>query len=222
MSTPEPVVPAVPPFSGTSCDEASCARDRIFEAARNLFYRYGIRGVSVDQIAAEASTTKVTLYRVFESKDDLVIKVLDDHRKRFWEWWDSVVAPFEGDPRRQIMALFESLTEKVRAGECERGCPVVNIAVEIVDDEHPAKRGIHDHNDEIANRFRELCRQLGTGHPDRLAASLTLLLIGVFGSRMVFNNVKTVESVSDAAAALLDSALGGSTKGSKKKKAGKR
>jgi AcrR family transcriptional regulator len=208
MSTPERTRSPVAPFSGSTCDEASCARDRIFEAARNLFYQYGIRGVSVDQIAAEASTTKVTLYRVFESKDDLVLQVLEDHRKRFWEWWESVVAPFEGDPRKQIAALFESLSDKVRAGECERGCPVVNIAVEIVDDDHPAKRSIHDHNDEIASRLRELCRQMGTRQPEELAASLTLLLIGVFTSRMVFNNVKSVGSVSRAAAALLDSAMG--------------
>jgi UDP-glucuronate decarboxylase len=74
MSTPERVSAPPPPFASPSdCCEATCARDRIFQTARNLFYRHGIRGVSVDAIAAEAGTTKVTLYRVFSSKDDLVV-----------------------------------------------------------------------------------------------------------------------------------------------------
>ena len=80
MSTPETHSRVTPPFADNvpKCTTDSCARDRIFEAAKNLFYRYGIRGVSVDAIAAEADTTKVTLYRVFSSKDELIVKVLEE------------------------------------------------------------------------------------------------------------------------------------------------
>ena len=94
MSTPETRIPENSPFPDqrSTCDAGSCARDRIFDAARKLFYKFGIRGVSVDAIAAEADTTKVTLYRVFDSKEDLVVKVLEDQSKRFWSWWDSVIA----------------------------------------------------------------------------------------------------------------------------------
>jgi AcrR family transcriptional regulator len=208
MSTPATPKGAVPPFSAAvKCDESSCARDRIFEAARNLFYRYGIRGVSVDQIAAEASTTKVTLYRVFASKDDLIIQVLEEHKKRFWEWWDSIVSPFEGDPRKQLEALFDSLADKVCAEDAGRGCPVVNTAVEVVDDEHPAKRLIHAHNAEIASRLQALCRGMRVPDPDDLGNALTLLVVGAFGARVVFNNSHQVASVSRAAKALIDCAL---------------
>lgn len=207
MSTPETQARAVPPFADASCQqEPTCARDRIFRAARSLFYRYGIRGVSVDQIAHEAATTKVTLYRVFASKDDLVTQVLEDHKRRFWEWWDSVVAPFEGDPRRQVEALFESLTVKVCADEAERGCPVANAAVEIVDVDHPAKQIINEHGAEMSRRLRQLCREMGATKPDELGDALTLLVEGVFAARILFDNAKQVESASRAARALLDSA----------------
>lgn len=204
MSTPLPKSPAVPPFGAAQCDAASCARDRIFEAARNLFYRYGIRGVSVDQIAAEASTTKVTLYRVFDSKDDLVVKVLEDHTKHFLEWWDSVVAPYVGDPRKQLDTLFESLADEVcvHAG---RGCPVANTAVEIVDDDHPAKRIIHEHCQEIARRLRSLCLEMGARQPDTLGDALALLIDGTFAARVVFHNGDQAAAVPSAARALLDS-----------------
>jgi AcrR family transcriptional regulator len=208
MSTPEIHTRAVPPFADASREELpTCARDRIFQAARLLFYRYGIRGVSVDQIAAEAKTTKVTLYRVFSSKDDLIVQVLEDQKRRFEEWWDSVIAPFEGNPRKQIEALFESLTDQVCAEEADRGCPVANAAVEIVDEDHPAKRIIDEHNHEIARRLRKLCKEMGAKNATELGDSLTLLVEGVFAARIVFHSGKLVESASRTAKILLDSAV---------------
>src|SRR3970282_1217577 len=103
MSTPETRrAPSAPFTHSTKCEQTpSCARDRIFQAAKSLFYRYGIRGVSVDTIAAEADTTKVTLYRVFSSKDDLVVQVLEDHTRRFWQWGEGVMEPHARNPRKQ-------------------------------------------------------------------------------------------------------------------------
>jgi AcrR family transcriptional regulator len=209
MSRHESSRPAAPPFATPECSaEPSCARDRIFEAARDLFYRHGIRGVSVDTIAAEAGTTKVTLYRVFSSKDDLVLQVLEDHNRRFWQRWDEVVARFEGEPRKQIEALFALLLEQIGAECGERGCPITNAAVEIVDHDHPARRLICEHHAEIARRFRALCREMGARRPDQLGDALTLLVEGVFAARIT-DGTAHIDAVEDAARALLDSpALG--------------
>jgi len=207
MSTADKPARAVPPFADVSCqEEPSCARDRIFRAATELFYRDGFRGVSVDQIASEAQTTKVTFYRVFESKDDLIAQVLTYCTKQFADWWDSVVAPFEGDPRRQIEVLFDALTVKVCSKTAKRGSPIANAAIEITDEDHPAKRIIADHSADISHRMRALCRAMGTAEPDELGDSLTLLLEGVFAARVVFNNVTQVKAASRAARALLDCA----------------
>ena len=110
MSTPERKVStsaSASPFTALAhCEANACARDRLFSAAINLFYRNGIRAVSVDAIAAEAGTTKVTFYRVFESKDDLVVQVLEEQSRRFWQWWDAIVAQHPGEPRKQIEELI--------------------------------------------------------------------------------------------------------------------
>lgn len=207
MSTPEPRPAPTAPFTHSAkCEQApSCARDRIFQAAKSLFYRYGIRGVSVDTIAAEADTTKVTLYRVFSSKDDLVVQVLEDHIRRFWEWWDAVIAPFEGQPRKQLDALFASFKEGLCSDEAERGCPVANTAVEIVDTEHPAKKIIHDHEGEIARRLQVLCKEMGARRPQQLGHALTLLISGVMAARLLFDNTQQIGSAAAAAKALLES-----------------
>jgi AcrR family transcriptional regulator len=210
MSTPQTQIPVSSPFKDDpACSSNACARDRIFQAAKNLFHRYGIRGVSVDAIAAEAGTTKVTLYRVFDSKDDLIVQVLQDQTRRVWAWWDSVVAQHPDDPRAQIEALFSNFRAEICGDDAMRGCPIANAAVEVVEEEHPAKKIIREHELEIARRFRELCRAMGAAKPDVLGDALSLLFWGVFAARLVFDGREQIASVSEAAKALVESpALG--------------
>jgi AcrR family transcriptional regulator len=210
MSTSETNVRSDSPFPGDgTCDAGSCARDRIFDAAKKLFYRLGIRGVSVDAIAAEADTTKVTFYRVFESKEDLVVKVLEDQSMRFWKWWDSVVAEQDGKPRAQLDALFADIQRRITGDGADRGCPMCNAAVEVVEGDHPAREIIRAHRAELAKRLRALTHAMGARQPDVLGDALTLLLNGLFSARIDSDGMEQVRSVYDAAKALIDSpALG--------------
>jgi AcrR family transcriptional regulator len=220
MSTPETLAKVKPPFAeqAPKCTTDSCARDRIFEAAKNLFYRYGIRGVSVDAIAEEADTTKVTLYRVFSSKDELIVEVLKDHSRCVFEWWDSVVAPHAGEPRKQLEAVFEGIRQKLRRDEAQRGCPIMNAAVEIVEPDHPAREVIGKYKLEINRRLRELCREMGAQEPETLGDALTLLISGIFTTRLGDHGAKRADSVYEAAMALLDSPLGAARPPSSKKR----
>lgn len=209
MSIPESHA-VIPPFTNAAekCTEGSCARDRIFEAAKNLFYRFGIRGVSVDAIAAEADTTKVTLYRVFSSKDELIVLVLKDQSRRVLEWWDAVVAQHQGKPRAQLEALFTDIRDRICREDAGRGCPLSNAAVEVVEDDHPAREVIRAHKVEINRRLRELCTEMGAAEPEKLGNALSLLFNGIFASRLSSYGAEQLDSVCDTATALLDSPLG--------------
>jgi AcrR family transcriptional regulator len=185
-----------------------CAKQRIFSAAKELFYRQGIRAVGVESIAAEAGTTKMTLYRHFASKDQLVAEILKAHDKEFWEWWDEITLPLEGQPRRQIERLFREFEELAcDDGSC-RGCPIANASVEIVEDDHPARQIVKYHHDELRRRLRTLSEQMGAQAPDRLSDALFLLMGGSFLARLVFDNAGPIGSVCEAAQVLLDSPLG--------------
>ena len=87
------------------------ARDRVFKTAADLFYRKGIRAVGVETIAAEANTTKMSLYRSFPSKDELVAEWLRDHDTHFWQTWDAMAQKFPDDPLQQIRAAFVDLKD---------------------------------------------------------------------------------------------------------------
>src|SRR5580704_2897917 len=88
-------------------------RDRIFKTACDLFYRHGIRAVGVDTVASAARTNKMSFYRSFASKDELVAQYLREEVREGWEWWDALVAPHAGNARAQVEALFD--------GECGGG-----------------------------------------------------------------------------------------------------
>ena len=82
-------------------------RDRIMRTASELFYCHGIQAVGVDTIATEAGTNKMSFYRNFASKDELVAEYLREvESAKRWLWWDETLAAHAGNPRAQVEALF--------------------------------------------------------------------------------------------------------------------
>jgi AcrR family transcriptional regulator len=184
------------------------ARDRICQTARELFYKRGIRGVGVEMIAAEAGTTKMSLYRNFSSKDDLVAECLCEQEREFWQWWEATVAPHEGQPKRQIEALFGALESQIGDDRWSRGCQFANAAVELPDAEHPARKIILTHHRDIRERLRAMCRDMDARDPEALADGLLLLMAGVYMACLVFNSNEVVKSITESARAMLHSELG--------------
>lgn len=160
-------------------------RDRIFDTACDLFYRQGIRSVGVDMIASEAGTNKMSFYRAFPSKDDLIAEYLQKEADEFFEWWDDTVAPYEGNPRRQIEALIEGQIGKILNEECH-GCAFMNAAVELRDPDHPAREIVHTNKAETLRRWRKLAKDAGARTPDQLADALALIATGNVMTRVSY------------------------------------
>jgi AcrR family transcriptional regulator len=157
------------------------ARDRIFETARDMFYRKGIRAVGVESIAAEAGATKMSLYRNFPSKDELVAEVLRQQSREGWVWWDEVVARYD-TPRAQLEGLFDAFAERSESSEAH-GCALCNAAVELHEPGHPAFLVAKAHKLETRRRLIELARAAGAPD-DELGDGLLLLLEGSHMARI--------------------------------------
>ena len=160
-------------------------RDRIFQTACDLFYRHGIRSVGVDTIATEAGTNKMSFYRSFPSKDELVAEYLRDQERESWAWWDGIVAPFAGNPRAQVEALFDSHVKKTCKTE-SRGCALANAAIEIAEEGHPARPVVEHYKNEMRRRFRQLASDMHARNPDELGDALMLLMEGSYLTRLTF------------------------------------
>jgi AcrR family transcriptional regulator len=152
-------------------------RERILAAARKLFYALGIRAVSVDEIAAEAGTNKMTLYRHFESKDRLVAEYLRSLSQEADAVWGELARTYPGDPLAQLRAWIEGLC-KVLTHASERGCALANAAVEIPDKDHPARPIIEEHKTHQRAQLARLCNEAHFLDPEKTADEIFLLLEG--------------------------------------------
>ena len=177
-------------------------RDRIMKTASDLFYRHGIHAVGVDTIASEAGTNKMSFYRNFASKDDLVAEYLRGVEREGWTWWDETVAAHAGNPRVQAESLFDVLVENT-CDEDSRGCALANAAVEITEPDHPARPVIEKYKAEMRRRFRQLAREMGAREPNALGDSLMLLWEGAYLTRVTMGVDGPVQGAAKAARALI-------------------
>jgi AcrR family transcriptional regulator len=178
-------------------------RDRIFETACELFYRHGIRAVGVDAIASEAGTNKMSFYRSFPSKDQLVAEYLREQEREGWAWWDAIAGEHPGDARAQVEALFDAHVQKTCGDEEFRGCPLANAAVEITEPEHPAHAVVREYKSEMRRRFHQLARELGARDYQCLGDSLMLLFEGSYLTRLSFQKQGPAQCAAKAARSLI-------------------
>jgi AcrR family transcriptional regulator len=158
-------------------DAEKSPRERILEAARELFYAHGIRGVSVDEIAAAAHTNKMTLYRHFVSKDLLVADYLRMLSAEAEAGWAELARAHPRKPCAQLDAWIDQ-TGQMIANAGDRGCAVANAAVELPEKDHPARAVIEEHKTHQRDHLASLCRDAGFAKPEQLADEIFLLLEG--------------------------------------------
>jgi AcrR family transcriptional regulator len=163
-----------------AADEKS-ARERVFEVAAGLFYRQSIRAVGVETIVKQAGVAKISLYRNFASKDDLIVAYLESRNAGYWQRVDRIMANFEGDPRAQLNALIAYIAERA-ATPGYRGCPFINYAAEFPDAAHPGHRIAEVNKREMRKRLTGLAHTIGAARSAQLADSLFLLIEGAYAS----------------------------------------
>lgn len=101
-------------------------RERILRAAHDLFYRDGVRATGVDRVIAEAGVAKVTFYRQFASKDDLILAFLDDRHERWMAWFTSSLERYGGTLAAIVPAVAEWFSNSGY-----RGCAFLNSVAEL-------------------------------------------------------------------------------------------
>jgi AcrR family transcriptional regulator len=156
-------------------------RERIVATARNLFHQHGIRGVGIDTIAEAAATNKTTLYRHFNSKDELIIECLRSRAEEGRQFWAEIEASSPEDGLAQLRFWVGRVAMRL-VNDC-RGCEFTNAAVELTEEDHPARKFVGDIKTEYRDWLAKLCRKAGIPRGELLADTLSLLLEGARTSR---------------------------------------
>ena len=156
----------------------SAARDRVLAAAYELFSRHGIRAVGVDAVIARSGVAKMTLYRHFASKDELVLEFLRQREARWTvEWLQGEVEARTDDPAQRLLAVFDVFDGWFRRDDFE-GCAFINVLLETADAASPIHQASADHLANIRAFLAAQAAAAGARDPDALARELHILMKG--------------------------------------------
>ena len=174
-------------------------RERIISAANALFYNDGIRGVSVDAVAAKAGVTKRTLYYHFKSKDDLVAAYLaardQPNLALFRQWF----AEADDGLPAQVERIFRNLARSARHPKW-KGCGFLRTSAELANmPGHPAMKIGAAHKKKFEEWLRATFASAGIAHPSQLARQILLLLDGSFAVVLLHRDPSYMETAGEAA-----------------------
>lgn len=175
-------------------------KEKLFETAARLFYQHGYRAVGVDTIAAESGIGKMTLYRHYPSKDDLIVAFLKASNEDFWGYFEQSTANAP-TARDKLLAFFQALQDYVVSPECY-GCPFINVATEYPDTDYAGHQVALEHKLSVRARFNELAREAGARQPEGLANALLLLMDGAYMAARMFGGSPGNPAANVAEAAL--------------------
>ncbi|HEY3456018.1 MAG TPA: TetR/AcrR family transcriptional regulator [Bryobacteraceae bacterium] len=185
-----------------SSDAAKSARERILDTAEELFYQEGIRAIGIDTVIERSGVAKMSLYRNFASKEELIAAFLARRNEKYWRWWDGIMARHPESPARQLEDLFAALPERIcRPGY--RGCSFLNAATEFPDAGHLGRRAALEHYEELRKRLLALCRGIKAPRPKQLANQLLLLIEGAYTAGGILEYQDAAKSVVEASTHLI-------------------
>ncbi|BDZ41746.1 TetR family transcriptional regulator [Paraoerskovia sediminicola] len=190
------------PTAATAPDRVSPVRARILDAATELFYAEGVRAVSADRIIAVAEVSKVTFYRHFRTKDDLVVAYLEATGARERELIDSARAQNAGDAVATLMFLA-TLAGDLACRPGFRGCSFINASAEYPDAAHPVRAVIAAHRAWYTETFRQLVLEVGVDDPAGVADELMMLRDGAMIAGYVGSPDSLTMRVANAGRAIL-------------------
>jgi AcrR family transcriptional regulator len=176
------------------------ARQRILEAATELFYSQGVNATGIEQLAERAHVSKRTLYQHFSSKDELIAAWLTRVSG------DGVLPASETlgrrdlSPRDKLLAIFE-----IPAGF--RGCPFNNTAAELCDPSHPARAVALAGKQGFVDQLIDVARQAGARDPEQLGHQLAVLSDGAGAQAVTLGSTEPMAYARAAAQALVEVAL---------------
>jgi AcrR family transcriptional regulator len=166
--------------------------ERIVEAATALFYAQGLRAVSADKIIAQVGITKVTFYRHFPTKDDLIVAYLERRAK-----WERDAIADARQSAGDVPDVFRIIAEAIGAESCSpgfRGCPFINAAAEYADPEHPVRRVVDAHRRWFKQTIQGLLEEINVAGAANVADQLVMLRDGA----MVSGYLSDPRTVADA------------------------
>lgn len=177
-------------------------RERLLQAADDLFYREGIHTVGVDRILEHAGVAKGSLYGTFGGKEELVRAYIERRAETVESRVEKAVAE-ASTPREKIRAVFDSFGVRIAEGQYY-GCPFIRACAETPLETNAATQVSSKHRAWRIELFTRLAEEVGSREPKVLARQLSMLYDGAAVAAGMDGDASAAEAARDAALRLLE------------------
>lgn len=187
--------------------DISEARQRILETADRLFYQDGVRATGIDRIIAEAGVAKMSLYKHFPSKDDLILEVLKHREETVLAFFRSAMEQHGKKAKNPLRAFFAALKDFFESPGF-RGCPFQNAAVELADPAHPGTGFVRGHKQRFSEFLRGLVEETVGKAAAKAAPAVSILVEGAIVTAVIQGDPGVADVARDAALKLVSQEKG--------------
>jgi AcrR family transcriptional regulator len=162
----------------TSTDQQPVnARERIVETALKLFYQNGLRATGIDRIIAESGVAKMSFYRHFPSKGDLISEFLRRRHDNWMAWFTATVSK-KLEKRGSGLEVIADVLGEWFDEPGFRGCAFINTISETPDYEAEQNQIVREHKAQLECFIKQTAVQLGLSAPDQIAATAMIIIEG--------------------------------------------
>lgn len=183
--------------------KAASTRERLLDVAAPLFYERGFHAIGIDNIIDGVGVTKTTFYNHFESKDALIVAVLDHKDARDLDALREVIKACKGSPRDKLLVVFDVIEEWLGDPEF-RGCLFINAATQFPHENDPVHRAAARHLEHLRQELAGHARAAGAADPDALAAQLCMLIAAAVTARQALGVMDAAANARKMAETLIE------------------
>ncbi len=182
-------------------------RDDLIRTALDLFRQNGYHATGIEKILSTAAVSKPTLYRHFNSKDDLIIASLEKWDEDSRAWLNNEMERRGRTPRDQVLALFDALADWFDSVGFQ-GCLFINATVEFAGQNNPIHKVAAAHKRRFAAHVRDLVAAAGAADPDEATERLMILMEGAIVTAHTHGRSDAARRARAMADQVLDQAIG--------------
>lgn len=179
-------------------------REHILATASSLFRSRGINATGVDTIVAEAGIAKMTLYKYFQTKEDLIMEVISLRSREFYEWLSTRVTKGNSDPELKVNGLFDGIEEWLKNPECN-GLAFIKASAEFPQTDSPINQLSVNLAEEFRSYLIKFATDVGAKQPESLGQQLSMLIEGAILSAQLSHDYQSLKFAREAALLLIKS-----------------
>ncbi|TDI61837.1 MAG: TetR family transcriptional regulator [Alphaproteobacteria bacterium] len=183
-------------------------RDILVRGAMNVFYREGFNATGMDKLAKETGVSKMTMYKHFRSKEDLILAALRLRDDEFLSSFTRLVEEGAKTPKGRLLGVFDALADWIE-GRDFYSCMFIKATSEYQSPEHPIHVASAEHKRKVLAFIQGLAGEAGAKNPKLLARQLFMLTEGETVTAFILGKSGVAADAKAAAKVLIEAALPG-------------